>query len=145
MGPELATILTDIRRWVQSRLDLHGLALVGSHASGRARADSDVDLVIPTDGIAAHQGADWVERALDGCHITGTDAEWHGNVWSLFVRLAEGPEVELTFTERSWTKADPPAPEVCRVVRDGIVILYDPHGELLALCNACGVKPGSLS
>jgi hypothetical protein len=62
----------------------------------------------------------------------------------LFVRPAEAPEIEFTFTERAWTKADPPAPEVCRVVRDGIVILDDPHGELLALCKACGVKPGSL-
>jgi hypothetical protein len=69
----------------------------------------------------------------------GTRQERFGNVWSLFVTLAEGPEIEFTFAERSWAKADPPAPEVCRVLRDGIVVLHDPHGELLALSRACGV------
>lgn len=145
MGPEIATILMDIGRWVQSRPDLHGLALVGSHASGRARADSDIDLIIPTDVLDAYLDGRSVQSAVHPRAVTGTHGEWFGNVWSLFVRLAEGPEIEFTFAERSWTEADPPAPEVCRVIRDGVVILYDPHGELLALCRACGVEPGSLS
>lgn len=145
MGPEIAAILVDIGRWVRSRPDLHGLALVGSYASGRARADSDIDLIIPADVLAAYQDASWVQSALDRRVVAGKRAEWFGNAWSFFVRFAEGPEVEFTFTERSWTKAAPPAPEVCRVVRDGVVILYDPHGELLTLCGACGVKPGQLS
>ena len=52
---------------------------------------------------------------------SGTRRERFGNVWSLFVTLAEGPEIEFTFAERSWVKTDPPAPEVCRIVRDGVV------------------------
>lgn len=145
MGLDIATILVDIGRWVRSRPDLHGLALVGSYAAGRARPDSDVDLVIPADTPDAYLNADWAQDALDRRRIMETHGERFGNVWSLFARLAEGPEIEFTFTERAWTKAVPPAPEVCRILRDGIVILYDPRGEFLALCRACGVKPGRFS
>jgi hypothetical protein len=146
MSPEIAAILTDIGRWVRSRPDLRGLALVGSHASARARANSDIDLILPTDAIAAYQDDDWVQNALGSRRaIAETRGEWFGNVWSLFVRLAEGREVEFTFAERSWTSTHPPDPEVCRVVHDGIVILHDPDGELLALCRACGVQPRTFS
>jgi predicted secreted hydrolase len=145
MGLDIATVLVDIGRWVRPRPDLHGLALVGSNAAGRARPDSDVDLVIPADFPDAYQNADWAQAALAGRLVTETYGQRFGNVWSLFVRLAGGPEIEFSFAERSWTKADPPAPEVCRIVRDGLVILYDPRGELLALCSACGVQPGRLS
>jgi hypothetical protein len=74
-----------------------------------------------------------------------TRQERFGNVWSLFATLVEAPEIEFTFAERSWAKADPPAPQVVRIVSDGIVILYDPEGELHALCRACGVQPRSIA
>lgn len=89
--PEVSAILADVCRWARSRSDILGVALVGSHASGRAGEESDVDLAIVTD---------------------------------------------------TWVKTDPPAPEVCRIVRNGIVILYDPHRELLALSSACGASGG---
>jgi uncharacterized protein len=137
--PEVSAVLSDVARWAQSRSDVLGVALVGSHASGRAREDSDVDLVIVTDTPVAYQDADWVLSAVGRRTIVRTRRERFGNVWSLFVTLAEGPEVEFTFAGRAWAKTDPPAPEVSRIVRDGVAILHDPLGELLALCNACGV------
>ena len=139
MRPEVSAILADVCRWARSRSDILGVALVGSHASGRARDDSDVDLVIVTDTPGAYQNADWVRSAVGQRAIVGTRRERFGNVWSLFVTLPEGPEIEFTFAERSWVKTDPPAPEVCRIVRAGVAILHDPLGDLLALCKACGV------
>jgi hypothetical protein len=104
MAPEIAAILSDIGRWLGSRPDLHGLALVGSYASVKAGADSDIDLVLPADAVAAYHDGNCVQDALGGGRaIAGTSDEWFGNVWSLFVRLADGPEVEFTFAERSWT------------------------------------------
>lgn len=142
---EIAPILADIRRWTQARPDVHALALVGSYVSGRAHAESDIDLIIIADAPEAYQSASWVQDAVARRAVVGTRSEQFGNVWSLFTTLAEGPGIEFTFAERSWATADPPAPEVCRIVRDGIVILYDPRDELLALCKACGMKPLSFT
>ena len=138
MPAEISPILADVRRWARSRNDIRGLALVGSHASGNAHDDSDVDLVIVTDTPATYQETGWMQCAVGQRVVLGERPERFGNAWSLFVKLAEGPEIEFTFAERRWVKTDPPAPEVCRIVREGIVILYDPQGEPLALCGACG-------
>jgi predicted nucleotidyltransferase len=142
---EVAAILADVSRWARSSPDVRAVALVGSRASGRARADSDVDLIVIADAPEAYQDLQWVERAVAQRAVMATRSERFGNVWSLFATLIEGSEIEFTFAERSWVKSDPPAPEVCRVVRDGIAILYDPLGELLALCAACGVSPAGAS
>jgi predicted nucleotidyltransferase len=139
MRPEVSAILADVCRWARSRSDIRGLALVGSHAAGRPRDDSDVDLIVVTDAAGAYQNADWVQSAVGQRAIVATRGQRFGNVWSLFVTLADGPEIEFTFAERSWARADPPAPEVCRIVRDGVAVLHDPRGELLALCKACSV------
>jgi nucleotidyltransferase-like protein len=140
MPPDISAILTDTRRWARSRSDIRALALVGSYASGNARPDSDIDLVIVADAPDTYQTADWVQSAVGQRGVLGAQLEQFGNVWSMFVALAEGPEIEFTFAQRSWVRTDPPAAEVCRIVRGGIVILYDPHGELIALCDACGVR-----
>jgi hypothetical protein len=143
MRPAVAVILADVARWARSRADIHGLALVGSYASGKARPDSDLDVIILADAPEAYEGADWVQCAIGQRRVVATRKQRFGNVWSLFVALAEDPVIEFTFAERSWAKSDPPAPEVCRIVRDGMVVLCDPLGELLRLSKACGVKPQS--
>jgi predicted nucleotidyltransferase len=141
MEPAVAAALADITAWVRSRPDARGLALVGSYAAGKAQAGSDVGVVIIADAPEAYRDGQWVQCAVGAA----TRQERFGNVWSLFATLAEDPEVEFTFAERSWTKADPPALEVFRIVSDGIVILYDPEDELRALCRACGVQPQSIA
>jgi predicted nucleotidyltransferase len=140
MRSEISAMLADVYRWASSRTDVRGLALVGSYASGKARLDSDVDLVIVTDDPDAYRNPDWTQGAVGRRVIVETYGEQFGNVCSTFVKLAEGPEIEFTFAGRSWASSDPPAPEVCRIVCAGIAILYDPLGELLALRKACGAR-----
>jgi len=140
MSPEISAILADVRRWAAARPDIRAMALVGSQASGHARPDSDVDLVIVADAPDAYRNTGWVKPALAQRAVVGTRWEPFGNVWSLFVALAEGPEIEFTFTERSWVRMDPPAAEVCRILCGGVLILHDPHRELLTLCSACGAR-----
>jgi predicted nucleotidyltransferase len=140
MRPEVSAILAEVRRWARSRSDIRGLALVGSYASGKARRESDVDLVIVSDTPDAYQDADWARSAVGRRTIVATRGQPFGNVWSMFVTLGEGLEIEFTFAERSWVKSDPPAAEVCHIVRAGVAILHDPCGELLALCSACNVS-----
>jgi len=140
MSREITPILADVRRWARSRGDVRALALVGSYVSGNAGPDSDVDLVVVTDDPDTYGSPDWTRGAVGQRLILQTHREQFGNVWSTFVTLAEGPEIEFTFAGRSWAKSDPPAPEVCRIVREGIAILYDPLGEMRALCEACGAR-----
>jgi predicted nucleotidyltransferase len=140
MRAEISDLLDDVCLWAQARGDVRGLALVGSHASGKAQPDSDVDLVIVTDDPDTYQKADWVEHAVGRRLVVGTHRERFGNVRSLFVTLAEDPEIEFTFAGREWAGTAPPAPEVCRIVREGMAILYDPLGELRALCEACAAR-----
>jgi predicted nucleotidyltransferase len=43
---DVGELLDRVTRWAAARSDLIGLALVGSHARGEARPDSDIDLVL---------------------------------------------------------------------------------------------------
>jgi predicted nucleotidyltransferase len=45
---EVDALLGAVRGWAAGRADLHAVALVGSWARGRANADSDVDIVLPS-------------------------------------------------------------------------------------------------
>jgi predicted nucleotidyltransferase len=49
--------------WASERVDVHGLALVGSHARGAARDESDIDLVILTDQPGSYlDDLHWIEH-----------------------------------------------------------------------------------
>jgi len=137
MQREVADILAVVRRWARSRGDVRGVALVGSYAAGRPRPNSDVDLIIVAEDPDAYRKADWAAAAVGGRKVAGTCAETFGDVWSLFVTLAEGPEIEFTFAGPTWARATPPREEVRRVVQDGFMVLHDPFGELDALSIAC--------
>ena len=43
---EVQILLNEVRKWVESRPEILGVALVGSYARNEARADSDVDFVL---------------------------------------------------------------------------------------------------
>jgi predicted nucleotidyltransferase len=117
--------------WVETRDDVVGAALIGSHARSEARAGSDVDLLIVTTAPRRYlEDHEWVtafgspeEIALE---------EW-GAVTSLRVRFQRGPEVELGVTSPEWLGTDPVDPGTARVVRDGFRVLWDPDGSLCRL------------
>jgi predicted nucleotidyltransferase len=48
MGMDAAPIIDAIVIWATAEPTIKALALVGSHARGTARADSDIDLVLLT-------------------------------------------------------------------------------------------------
>jgi hypothetical protein len=138
MQRKAADILADVRRWARSRPDVRGVALVGSYASGKQRPDSDIDLVIIADNPETYRNGDWAGAAAGGRRVAGTREETFGDGWSLFVRLAEGPEIEFTFAGPAWANTAPPREEVRRIVQEGFMVLHDPLGELDALLIACG-------
>jgi len=113
--------------WAESKGDIFGIALVGSHARGEAGPDSDLDLIIvasnPTHYIL---DSSWVESFgnVESC----TAEDW-GLVTSLRVYFQDGQEVEFGLTSEKWV-AIPADRGTSQVISAGMKILYDPAGLL---------------
>lgn len=114
-----------------------GIALVGSHARGEARPDSDIDLILVCDDPAALL-ADraWVEKFEE---VQSAQVEDWGLCTSLRVFYANGPEVEFGIVPEQWT-ALPPDPGTAKVVCEGMRILFDPQGILAQLMDAISAQ-----
>jgi predicted nucleotidyltransferase len=122
----LDELLERVLRWATERPDVRAVVLVGSHARGAARPDSDVDLVLlverPRDLIAdtAWLGAfGAVERR---------EIERWGRVVSVRAWYAGGAEAEFGLATPDW--ATRPDDGTRRVLGDGARVLLDHDGVL---------------
>jgi len=124
---QLDRIIAAIAAWARSRSDVVGLALVGSWASGSARADSDVDLVllVQEPELFRHD-AEWLD-AIDWCegHVVGWSDADYGRAWSRHVRLAPAGEIEFTFCSPTWTCTHPLDNGTAAVVSKGCRPIVD--------------------
>jgi hypothetical protein len=127
--------LSQVIGWASGRSDIRGVALVGSHARGTGRPDSDVDLVIlATEPEQFVNDTAWTRRF--GTVSEETKENW-GRVTSIRVWFEGGLEVEFGFTSPEWAAA--PMDEGTRqVVASGIRVLLDPDGVLGALRDGLG-------
>jgi uncharacterized protein len=123
--------LEAVTAWAKLRSDIRGVALVGSHARGQPRADSDVDLLLLAENPSRFRDPAWLAD-LDLPPARWRDEEY-GPVWSRRVWLASGDEIELSFAPLSWADVSPIDPGTRKVVSDGCRILYDPDGLLQRL------------
>lgn len=118
---DIEPFLARLLQWAQQRPDIAAVALVGSHARDQARPDSDIDLVVlvetPKDLL---EDTGWV-RAM-GLPLRQEVEDW-GNVISLRVWYAGGPEVEYGLTGLDWG-SDPADEGAQRVMADGMKVLY---------------------
>lgn len=123
---KVVELLNVVRVWAEKRVDISAVALVGSHAHGRARPDSDVDLVILSDNPDPLRSADWL--SVFGV-VTCVKTESWGVLTSHRVDYKILGKVEVGVASSSW--ADIPIDQgTFRVVSDGIVSVYDPRGIL---------------
>ena len=119
---------------LKARADVRAVALVGSHAQGTARADSDVDLVVVTTDPAAYtERSDWL-AGLCGAEIIST-RRW-GELTERRLVLTDGIEVDCGVVCPSWAETTPLDRGTARVARDGLVPLHDPDGILAAVLTA---------
>lgn len=115
--------LDALKTWAAERPDILAVAVVGSHARGMARPDSDIDIIAIVDDPAQYLNESaWLERLGDIRSIS--DGDW-GLVQSRRVQYADGTEAEFGITVRSWAGTDPVDPGTKDVVSDGMRILYD--------------------
>jgi AcrR family transcriptional regulator len=114
--------------WAAGQNDIQALALVGSHARGEARPDSDVDLVV----IAAQperylRDSAWVAQFGEERR---RQVEDYGALTSLRIWYADGLEVEYGLTG-AWWAAEPLDAGTREVMRGGIRVLFE-RGEMLS-------------
>jgi streptomycin adenylyltransferase len=122
--------LTDLRQWAEQQEDVAGVLLVGSHARGQAREDSDVDVVLLALNPERYlEDRSWVGQF--GAVARVEEEDW-GRVTSLRVWYAKGLEVEFSWTEPAWASL-PPDPGTTQVVSDRARIVFDREGMLAAL------------
>lgn len=134
----MVRILDEVVRWAEGEPLLTGVALIGSHARGAVRTDSDVDLMILSAEPGRYLGdTSWLR--LFGEVASCTEEDW-GLVTSLRVFYAHGLEVEFGLATPAWA-ALPVDAGTRRVVADGMHILYDPNnvfGRLQGVVSASG-------
>ena len=137
MSPPVSDFLDRVTDWVAHQPTIAAVALVGSHARGEARPDSDIDVVLLCEephAFLAHTS--WIHSfgTVERCH---TEA-W-GLVTSLRVHYKEGLEVEFGMTTLAWAGL-PVDPGTQDVVSHGMRILWDREGLLGRLWEAVSVS-----
>lgn len=116
-----------VTSWAENQVDIVSVALVGSHARGTARSDSDVDLVIQCQRPARYlKDVTWISEF--GVVQSVSIEDW-GVVQSVRVLYADGPEVEYGVTSSEWVTF-PLDEGTITVLRDGVLILLDRDGSL---------------
>jgi predicted nucleotidyltransferase len=126
------TFLDHLKNWAATRDDIRALALVGSHARGQARADSDVDLVVVCSEAPRYlKDTAWVSDFGEAKSVALED--W-GKVQSVRVLYRNGLEVEFGITTKDWASL-PPDRGTADVLKNGVLVLLDRDGELLRLVD----------
>jgi predicted nucleotidyltransferase len=126
--------------WAKAQPKKRAVALVGSHARGTARPDSDIDLMLlTTDPHGFRADTAWVEQ-IDWHAIDTLPHKWqdedYGVVWSRRIWLeADRGQVELTFAPLSWADVKLLDTGTRGVVSGGCRILYDPDALLASVCE----------
>ncbi len=134
-GPVIEDFLSQVVGWAADRSDIRGVALVGSHARGTARPDSDVDVVIlATEPEQYVNDTAWTRRF--GTVSREAKENW-GRVTSIRVWYEGELEVEFGITSPEWA-ATPVDEGTQQVAVSGIRILLDPDGVLGALRDGLG-------
>jgi predicted nucleotidyltransferase len=123
------SLLDRLLEWAAGRPDVRAVALVGSHARGTPRADSDVDLVLlaerPAELVA---DTAWVGGLGELERVAVED--W-GRVTSVRAWYADGLEVEFGLATADW--ATRPDAGTLRVVSGGLRVLLDRDGAFARL------------
>jgi predicted nucleotidyltransferase len=131
---EVESLLEVVRGWASLRADLRAVALVGSWAKRSARMESDVDLVLVTDDIAAYVRDDAWAAELGAAAVIRTRRR--GALTERRLVLPSGLELDVGVVDPTWTSTAPLDPGTARVAADGLVPLHDPQGLLARLLAA---------
>ena len=123
--------------WAQGCDDIRAVALIGSHARGAARPDSDINLVLlARDPRKFFSDEAWLQ-AIDwqgiGVRPLYYQDVLYGACTSRHVDLENGLEVEFGFVPLSWAHCSLVDDDTGKVVSEACDVLYDPDARLANL------------
>jgi len=124
---DITHFLSNLVTWARRQPGIGAVALVGSHARGTARPDSDIDILLLLDDpqvFLADTG--WVRVFGEPAR---QEVEYWGKVTSLRVWYADRREVEYGLAGLDWG-SDPADEGDMQVIRNGIRVLYEREGRL---------------
>ncbi|HVJ65426.1 MAG TPA: nucleotidyltransferase domain-containing protein [Bdellovibrionota bacterium] len=114
--------------WAKEVKSISSVLLVGSYARGNPKPNSDIDLVILSEGKDnLVSNPTWV-KFFGPCEKISTE-DW-GALSSIRVFYSSGLEVEFGISTPAWASVAPMDSGTLGVVRDAAKILWDPRGEL---------------
>lgn len=119
---DISLFLNSVEEWASNNEDIKSLILVGSHARGEARDDSDLDLVIITSNPDVYLNNNFINNFGKVREFKKED--W-GRVTSIRVWYANsGLEVEFGITTSIWIEK-PLDNGTFRVLSDGYKVIVD--------------------
>jgi predicted nucleotidyltransferase len=131
---DLGAFLAKVKEWATVQSDIQAIFLVGSYARGKAREDSDVDLVILTnqpnkylDNYSFTESFGTIERI---------EKEYWGKVTSFRIWYHDDFEVELGITKPDWITEKPLDAGTLQVISDGAEVVVDRIGNLEQLVQS---------
>lgn len=128
--------ISRLEHWSAGEPGINAIALVGSHARGAARTDSDIDvIIICTDPSQYLESPKWLSAFGE---IKNAEREDWGLVQSWRVFYLDGTEVEFGITTEQWCSKAEINSGTGRVIGDGAKIIFDPHLLLEKLIVAVG-------
>src|SRR6266508_1177474 len=100
---DIRDFLDDFIAWASAQEDMQAIGLVGSHARGEVRDDSDIDLMLLTDQPQKYlEELIWIE--LFGV-VEKHQSEDYGKLTSIRVWYQSGYELEYGITTSGWAAA----------------------------------------
>ena len=127
---QLKVFLKVFLQCVESQRLVEGAILVGSHARGETRQDSDIDLVLLCTEYKSYlEDVSWINDFDKPVSVRLKD---YGKLTSVRVFYEEGPQVEFGFTQLDWLVLPLDAGTV-GVLRNGFQIIYDRSRKYSAL------------
>ena len=131
MHNSIGPFVDALKAWAAKQSDVVAVAIVGSHARGKARRDSDIDVIVIADDPARYlETSVWLECFGPLRSISNED--W-GLLQSRRVHYVDGTEVEFGITVRRWASTHPVDAGTKDVVSGGMLILYDREKLLQSL------------
>jgi predicted nucleotidyltransferase len=131
---DISNFMDDVVEWAKQNDDIRALILVGSHARGEARMDSDIDLLIITTNPDRYIDNPFIDRFGKVARFQKED--W-GAVTSIRAWYVQHDlEVEFGITTPAWIES-PLDEGTFRVLSDGYVVMLDKEGYFRGLILEC--------